>query len=131
MIHGRKSKKLVVGHLLSTCVVGILVLLAVGSAEEDPERKAKREKYGDKISAFAMAKKFVEQNLKSPGSAEYGWQRADECVTELGNGEYLVKGWVDAQNSFGAKIRNNFSLKLKYMGNYEWRCTEGPYIVGR
>jgi len=107
------------------------VLLAAGSAEEDPETKAKREKYGDKISAFVMAQKFVEQNLKSPGSAEYGWQTADECVTELGNGEYLVKGWVDAQNSFGAKIRNNFSLKLTYMGNDKWRCTEGPYIVGR
>ena len=57
--------------------------------------------------AWSCAKNIVKSNLKSPSTASFcSFPQAK--VTHLGNGEYMVSGWVDAQNSFGAKIRENF-----------------------
>ena len=117
--------------VISCLVLGAFLILAFGSAEEDPEKKAQREEYGDKLGAWVMAQLFVEQRLKSPGTAEYGWQRADECVTDMGEGEYLVQGWVDSQNSFGATVRAKFSLRVQYIGNEKWRLVEIPIILQR
>ena len=87
----------------------------------------------DHISAWVMAQEFVKRKLKSPGSADFGsllgdYQKPSSCVTYLGDREYRVKGWVDAQNAFGAKLRNHFVLKLKHVGGAddEWRCIDGP-----
>ena len=77
-----------------------------------------------------MAEDFVKKNLKSPGSADFGgvfsgdWQSPETCVTDLGNGKYRCVGWVDAQNSFGAKLRNDFVVEVEYVGGDNWRCTD-------
>lgn len=57
--------------------------------------------------AFFCAKHIVEASLKAPSTAKF-CQLTDATVTHLGNGEYMVEGWVDAENSFGAMLRNNF-----------------------
>lgn len=81
-----------------------------------------REPYTNKFRAWGMARTFVETRLVSPGSADYGWQTSSECVTDLGQGVYVVKGWVDAQNRFGAKVRSYFTCRVKYVGKEEWVC---------
>lgn len=57
--------------------------------------------------AFSCAKAIVKSKLKSPSTAKFCWI-TDATITHLGNGEYMVTGWVDAQNSFGATIRQDF-----------------------
>lgn len=57
--------------------------------------------------AFSCAKAIVKGVLKSPSSAKFCWI-TDATVTHLGNGEYKVTGWVEAENSFGATLRQNF-----------------------
>lgn len=57
--------------------------------------------------AWSCAKSIVRENLKSPSTADF-CSFTQSQITHLGNGEYMVTGWVDAQNSFGAKIRENF-----------------------
>ena len=93
--------------------------------------KSARDIYGDEFCAWIMAKQFVEDRLKSPGTAEYGWQSQDECVTDLGGQQYRIEGWVDAQNSFGAKMRSDFTLTIQYQGNRNWHLVEGPIIQPR
>jgi len=84
----------------------------------------------DKIGAWVMAEDFVRGGLKAPSTARFGsvfggdYQRPDDCVSVLGGGRYRVVGWVDAQNSFGALIRNNFVCVLRDRGNDMWRCEE-------
>jgi hypothetical protein len=91
----------------------------------------------DKISAWVMAQHFVEARLKSPGTAEYGsvwggtYQSPDDCVMSLGKNRYEVRGWVDAQNAFGAKMRSKFIVRLEYLGNEKWRLTEEPILRQR
>ena len=57
--------------------------------------------------AFSCAKAIVKSVLKSPSSAKFCWI-TDATVTHLGNGEYKVTGWVEAENSYGATLRQNF-----------------------
>lgn len=86
-----------------------LLCLAIGlsgCAESDP--------CTDDIGAWVMAKSFVEDRLKSPSSAKFPWYSEDR-VTRLDECAFLVEGYVDAQNSFGATIRTDFLLRLKYM----------------
>jgi len=75
-----------------------------------------------------MAQQFVKDKLKSPGTADFGgvfsdYQKPDDVVTDLSGGKFRVRAWVDAQNSFGAKLRNRFVCELEYMGNDRWRLT--------
>lgn len=72
-----------------------------------------RDSYGNETyDAYWDAKTEVENRLKAPSTAEFckGYE-AD--VTRNGS-TWTVSGWVDAQNSFGATIRSDFSVKITY-----------------
>jgi len=71
----------------------------------------------DKIEAWVMAKEFVKDRLKAPRTAKWPWASTDQLVTYLGNREYLVDAYVDAQNSFGALIRTYFTCRLRDDGD--------------
>lgn len=57
--------------------------------------------------AFYCATLIVEDYLKAPSTAKF-CKLSDATVTHLGKGEYMVTGWVDAENSYGAMIRSDF-----------------------
>jgi len=57
--------------------------------------------------AWSCAKAIVEDNLKSPSTAKF-CSFTEASVRHIGNGEYMVVGWVDAQNGFGATVREDF-----------------------
>lgn len=93
------------------------------AAQPDPAAAAKDRK----ITAWVMAQGFVKNALKAPGSADFGsvfgdYQNPQQCVQDLGGGRYRVTGWVDAQNSFGAKIRNRFAITVSNDGRESWKA---------
>jgi hypothetical protein len=55
---------------------------------------------------------WVKGQLKAPSGADF----SGESVTPNGGGQYTVTGYVDAQNSFGAKIRAPFTCVATYSG---------------
>lgn len=57
--------------------------------------------------AFYCATLIVKDYLKAPSTAKF-CKLSDATVTHLGNGEYMVTGWVDAENFYGAMIRSDF-----------------------
>ena len=63
--------------------------------------------------AIAMAKEMVKAELKAPSTASFPWDASAYAITKSGN-QYTVKGYVDAQNSFGAKIRSTFEACFTY-----------------
>lgn len=65
------------------------------------------------IGAEAAAKKFVLEQLKSPASAKFS--NVTAISTDPLVGRYIVVGQVDAQNSYGALLRNNFTSEVKWM----------------
>jgi hypothetical protein len=103
-------------------VVGSLFKTPKTPEQQAQEAKSKEEKScnSDDIGAFVMAKGFVKKVLKSPSTAEFPWGTTDSTIRNIGNCTYDVRSYVDAQNSFGAKIRNNYHVVVKYEGNDKW-----------
>lgn len=114
------------------CLVLLLLFFFVfgtGSEDQAPKNKGKQsgssqykpqeESSSDPISAFVMSQSFVKDRLKAPATAEFPWYD-ESMVTPLGKEKYIVRSYVDAQNAFGALIRNNYTCRLAYQGNDKW-----------
>jgi hypothetical protein len=74
-------------------------------------------------TAFIMSQTFVKRQLISPSSAKFpGYSGAK--MEETAKCEFLIISHVDASNSFGASIRNNYSVVMHYnKGQDNWRAT--------
>lgn len=104
-------------------------LLGGYEASKTPEQRmqeaAKREQRecSDQTMAFVMANHHIETSLKSPTTAEFPYITDDGVRTNyLGDCTHEVWTYVDAQNSYGAKIREYYFVRLqKYSGSNEWR----------
>lgn len=65
-----------------------------------------------KSSATAYAKPYISRLLKSPSTADF----CRATVTDLGESKYQVSSCVDSQNGFGATIRSNWEVVMRYTG---------------
>ena len=121
--------------IMSIASLVFFLILALGS-DDSGTSSTSPSGTSKKIEAWVMAKSFVKEYLKSPSTADFGgtftdYQDPEQCVTYMGDNTYHVRGWVDAQNSFGGTVRTNFLLKLKYNGNESWSLLEPPIMKQR
>ena len=72
----------------------------------------------DEFDAVAAAEKVVKSNLKSPSTAEY-CKHKEYTITCSGD-TWTIKGYVDAQNSYGATLRNNFTVKITFTSSIKY-----------
>jgi hypothetical protein len=61
--------------------------------------------------AWVAAKEYIKDQLKAPGTADFPWSFRDS-VHEISADTYHVSSYVDAQNSFGGKLRNWFECDV-------------------
>lgn len=103
--------------MFGVAILVILVLLMIGNCSNSGNQ-------GDnKIDAWVFAQNTVESKLKSPGTAKFP-RYSSSFVTDLGSNKYRIKSYVDAQNSFGALIRENFIVELEITGKYSYKVTK-------
>lgn len=86
-------------------VIGIAIAIVSNSGKGVP----------DKANAVVIAEQEVRKVLKSPSTATFS-QMSETTVTQNGD-TWTIRGWVDAQNSFGATMRNNYTVVIKFSGN--------------
>jgi tetratricopeptide (TPR) repeat protein len=86
-----------------------------GAAEA--KRQAEFDANHDKNKAFIICKNYVKAALRSPSTADFPW--IDYTAVHHGRGKYTVRSYVDAQNAFGATIRNTWFCTVTYRGG-EW-----------
>lgn len=86
---------------------GCVAMVAVSGGDSD-------EPSGD--MARVMCEGFVEDRLKSPGSADF--QRP--VITGAGVNTWKVSGSVDAENSFGGTVRLDYACTVRGDGSGEW-----------
>jgi len=95
-----------------------------GAAQSSPTPPSPEQHWDStnaKIEAFVMSQTFMKRRLKSPSTADFPWYTDSEvAVKHRGGGVFLVNSYVDAQNSFGAKLRTHYSCTLKDNGNESW-----------
>jgi len=65
----------------------------------------------DNRDVWVCAQNVVEEHLKSPSTADF-CSYTEATITPLGNNRYEIKGYVDAQNGFGAMVRSYFTVEL-------------------
>lgn len=69
------------------------------------------------FAAYKFAMEKVEASLKSPGTAQFPpTQKWTYAVKETSFQTYEINSYVDAQNSFGATIRNNWTAVVAFDG---------------
>lgn len=72
-----------------------------------------KDSYGHtKGDAFAIAEKAVKDKLKSPSTAKFC--SVTEATIGCSGNTWVVRGWVDAQNGFGATVRTQFAVTFTF-----------------
>lgn len=94
--------------------------------QEEQEQQARQEYMyseawaGDNTSAaWIMCQDFAEQRLRTPSTAEFPWM-SDADINYMGDGEFYVRAYVDAENPFGAKLRNDFVCRIQHDKGKRW-----------
>jgi hypothetical protein len=69
----------------------------------------------DDYDAYAACENWVGEQLRAPSTADFSGHN-DSQIVETANG-YDIKGYVDAQNGFGAQIRTDWSCSVALVGD--------------
>jgi hypothetical protein len=67
-----------------------------------------------------MAREFVKDRLKAPATASFSHCPGD-AWREKG-GDWEIRGYVDAQNTFGAKLRTSYFVRLHWVIGNKWNA---------
>ncbi|MEN8145256.1 MAG: hypothetical protein ABFS14_09925 [Gemmatimonadota bacterium] len=95
-----------------------------GPSEDPPRRpRAERPEHTD-VGAFVACQNFVERNLKAPSTAKFARMGQSQIATRPGYGQYRVVSYVDAQNSFGAMLRNEYTCDVSFVSGDRWRLVD-------
>lgn len=100
----------------------------LGTKSDDPNiqeqiEEQERELSRDKHMAYEVSKGFVRQKLKAPSTAKFPspWKfSTEDNVKYNGGGVYIVSGYVDSENAFGAMVRTRFNAKVKQNSQHSW-----------
>lgn len=110
------KKILTFGCLPITALLVIVIAIAATSDSDTGSTEPSEQ------MAAVMCEGFVKKRLKSPGSAEFSGV-TDTDITTVSDKkpwQYKVTAYVDSQNSFGAKIRNNYVCTISTKDNHNW-----------
>lgn len=97
---------------LAHFLASLTLVLIAGCDKLTPEQKAQKT-CEDGILSYLYARDFIKNNLKSPSTAEFP-SFNEVSHKYLGNCTHNITGHVDAQNSFGAMLRNKFDVTVRY-----------------
>lgn len=106
--------------LVAAVIVGLMILGASSpQVSTDP----------DIASACFEAHEAVTRSLVSPTSAEFPTPCTDQSVKRnAADGTVTVFGYVDADNEFGAKIRDFFSVDMTKQPDGSWESKK-PVLI--
>lgn len=80
-----------------------------------------------KRGAYETCAAYTRTMLKSPASAKFP-DHDDPAITYSGGGDaYTITAHVDAQNSFGAMIRSNFTCQAEKREG-KWTATKVEFV---
>ncbi|MVX36119.1 hypothetical protein [Myroides sp. LoEW2-1] len=113
-----KDKKENKGCLRNILLALVFFIITIALLTQFPNKESEdRSVDHSEILAFNYAMDCVKSQLKSPSSAIFAnSNEKKQSVTYNGSGVYVVRSWVDSQNSFGAMLRSNFECTVKFEG---------------
>jgi hypothetical protein len=111
-----KPRKKIGGLKLAVgCCAGLIFVVGIVTKLSDDN---KADQTFVVLKMKAEAKEAVLKNLKAPSTAKFSLDAIMDTDTEVrgypGTTTYTVSGWVDSQNSYGAMLRNKFTVAVDY-----------------
>lgn len=90
------------------------VFTATSSMPASVEAKASDQP--DFIKMQVAAERAIKQRLKAPSTAKFPgmFEQSAYKLAKTASGTYILKGWVDAQNGFGAMIRSDWYVEFRH-----------------
>lgn len=104
------------GSVIVFVIVVFVFSKVVCTGSKDPSVVENEHKEEMRIHVIVTVHDFVKQRLKAPSTADFPY---GELVTDKGNGIYFMNSYVDAQNGFGAMLRNYYTCELQFNGR-DW-----------
>lgn len=82
------------------------------ASKQQTDQKPKPDGGGARYAGREFARKLLKNVLTAPTTAEYPWGEVQSAKTKTIEGvqTWVVRGVVDAQNAFGAKVRNRWEV---------------------
>lgn len=98
-------------------IIIILIVIIIGVSSWGGKND-KVEKVDYNILCITNSQAIVKKNLKSPDTAKFSWGSDEYKIIESksdteGYKKFTVVSHVDAENSFGAKIRSKFVVVME------------------
>ncbi len=98
------------GSLILTAIVIVILLGVIGGGSSNTPQ---HDECTDDSSAYMMSQEFVKRRLKAPATAEFP-STSNATISGGPECKFSIDSYVDAQNSFGAKIRNSYHAEVQY-----------------
>lgn len=122
--HCRKQQGLSSGMKFILGLILFLIIMAwIGSMSRGPGNGSSSSMEDRAFTAWAMHSVFIKNTLKAPSTADFA-PKSESSVETVGPNTYKITSHVDAQNSFGAKIRNHYEITLKDNGPDKWQLID-------
>jgi hypothetical protein len=97
------DRRFMIGCLSVFIGIPVLVgLLTWAFADDEPDT-------GSPAEARYYCQEFVRDRLRAPSTAEFS-----DVSSTGGENTFTVRGQVDAENAFGAPLRNRFTCEVRY-----------------
>lgn len=95
--------------------IGLIILfMVIGSLSSSPSTPATTSNgiENREINSIGFAESLIEGSLKAPSTAKFSGVKAYELSDQ--KDVWVVNGYVDSQNGFGAMIRSSWEVQLDY-----------------
>ena len=100
----------------NTTLLVVLLLIILGGCAGIMSLRGSQPSPPSPLGAWVDCKDFVTRNLKAPASAAFPLSNDPSVHIGQAGGLWSVVGYVDAQNSFGAQLRQSFTCQISYSG---------------
>lgn len=92
--------------VIGSIIFIVLLMLISNNPNNDSKKNV------DNFDACSAAQYFIKEKLKSPSTAVF--QSYNEMRVSREGNDFVVSGYVDSQNGFGAMLRSDFMAVMKY-----------------
>lgn len=109
---------------IAFAIIASLALSYCIVRQDSPEKIA-RQSCGDEFDAYYTAKDAIKNRLKAPSTATFA-SLQNSVARQERCGVWVVRTYVDAQNSFGATVRAHWLVKVEKTGkrDIDWKAVE-------
>lgn len=94
------------------CLIAFFAFIGSFSSSSSPSTPATNPAASREIDSMVFGEYVIKELLKSPSTAEFTKTKAYELTDQ--KDVWVVNGYVDSQNGFGAMIRSSWEVQLDY-----------------